>query len=508
MRRLIAILLLLTMAARPIDRYITAAKDAGCPPEQIANFIRAGIVLQPRQLAASAAARSCDATGGPTEVGYGGARGGGKSHWGMAQVGADDCQRYPGLKVLVLRKVGKALREGVTDMLRRIFVGLDYRWAPSEQTVYFDNGSRMLLGHFQKESDIDAYLGLEYDLILIEEATTLSASKKRAILTCLRTSKPGWRPRCYLTTNPGGIGHQWFKQSIVDPHRAGGTYAPWHAQRGPTRYIPATVDDNQFVNAEYAEQLGTLTGWQLRAWRWGDWDIAAGQYFTTFRRDVHTVAPPRIGKDWRVWASLDYGFVHYTSVHLHAMDGDGTRYTFDEHAARGWLVERHADAITAMLARNGIPLARLWKFVAGSDVFSRKPEGTIAQQYKRFGLKLTPANTDRVNGAAEMLRVLGDVDAGIRPRWYISERCVRLLDCLPALQHDPTNPEDVLKWDTDEDGNGGDDPYDDARYGLMAVWKPTLLSARVDLHAPAPRAAAALPPARSDAEIAALLDAA
>ena len=38
----------------------------------------------------------------------GGARGGGKSHWLLAQMGADDCQRVPGLKCLLLRKVGKA----------------------------------------------------------------------------------------------------------------------------------------------------------------------------------------------------------------------------------------------------------------------------------------------------------------------------------------------------------------------------------------------------------------
>jgi len=35
------------------------------------------------------------------------------------------------------------------------------------------------------------------------------------------------------------------------------------------------------------------------------------------------------------------------------------------------------------------------------------------------------------------------------------------------MQHDPRRPEDVLKVDCDEEGNGGDDPYDTARYGLM-----------------------------------------
>jgi len=34
----------------------------------------------------------------------------------------------------------------------------------------------------------------------------------------------------------------------------------------------------------------------------------------------------------------------------------------------------------------------------------------------------------------------------------------------PALQHDPNRPEDVLKVNADEDGNGGDDMADCLRY--------------------------------------------
>jgi hypothetical protein len=35
---------------------------------------------------------------------------------------------------------------------------------------------------------------------------------------------------------------------------------------------------------------------------------------------------------------------------------------------------------------------------------------------------------------------------------------------LPSLQHDPNRPEDVLKVDADEDGNGADDTADCLRY--------------------------------------------
>lgn len=42
-------------------RYHQIAHAAGCPRDQMRNFARAGIVLQPQQLKASAAARLCDA---------------------------------------------------------------------------------------------------------------------------------------------------------------------------------------------------------------------------------------------------------------------------------------------------------------------------------------------------------------------------------------------------------------------------------------------------------------
>lgn len=484
-----------------------AAHNAGVPFDQLMRFLDASTVLQPRQLLASAAARLCDRPGGPVQIGYGGARGGGKSHWMLIQIAADDCQRFAGLKCLILRKVGKALKEGFEDLLRRTLGGLEYTYIPSQNRLVFPNGSQILLGHFQKESDIDAYLGLEYDVIGIEEATTLSYSKVKAIRTCNRSSKPGWRPRMYFTTNPGGVGHVWFYEALVKPHRPGREILPLDQQVGRTRFIPATVDDNKAIDADYAQQLDELTGWQLRAWRNGDWDIAAGQFFTTFRRDVHAIPAFKIPRDWMCWASLDYGFTHYTVFYIHCMDGDGTRYTVAEHAERGWIVDRHAEAIKALCQRVGIPLSRLRAIVAGSDVFAKRHTGaTIASEYKAHGIKLKAANTDRINGAGEVLRLLGDIEHGIRPRWFIFDTCARLLDCLPALQHDQHNPEDVLKWDTDDDGNGGDDPYDGARYGLMHVAKQKRTSTSSTKKPTTPTAAPATnAAARSDAEIEALL---
>lgn len=446
----------------PWERYFYVGRRAGCPKDQMDSFHRAEVILQERQLVASGAARLCDKPHGPTAVGYGGARGGGKSHWLLAQMGADDCQRVPGLKCLLLRKVGKANLEHFEDLRRRLFGKLTHEFSAFRGVLTFANGSRIIAGHFQNEKDIDAYLGLEYDVIGIEEATTLSARKHQDITTCCRTSKPNWRPRIYSTTNPGGVGHGWYRAKFIVPFQ--------ERRETETRFIPARVTDNRWNNPEYVRVLEGLSGWQKRAWLEGDWDIAAGQFFTTLRREIHVIEDfdDTRAREW--FAALDYGFAHYTVVLLGCTDGDGNLFVVDEHAERLWLPQRHGPALKAMLARHKIgdrklEISDLKRFVAGADVFSRQSDGTtVAAQYGKLGITLRPANTDRVNGWAEILQRFGDVDGGIRPSLFIHKRCGRLIETLPSLQHDPNRPEDVLKVDADDDGIGGDDAADALRY--------------------------------------------
>jgi hypothetical protein len=445
-----------------LERYFAMGTQLGCPRDQLDRLVSAGVLLQERQLAASAAARLCDRADGPTAVGYGGARGGGKSHWLLAQMGVDDCQRVAGLKCLLLRKVGKANIEHFEDLRRRLFGRIDHEFSAYRGILTFPNGSRIIAGHFQAEKDIDAYLGLEYDVIGIEEATTLSSRKHTDISTCCRTSKPDWRPRMYSTSNPGGIGHAWYRGRFIVPFL--------EKREAETRFVPAKVGDNAYNNPEYRKVLEGLNGWQRRAWLDGDWDLAAGQFFTTFRRDVHVVADfdETRAREW--FAAMDYGFAHYTVFLLGCTDGDGNLFVVDEHAERLWLPQRHAAGVRAMVGRHrmgdrALGLGDLRRIVAGADVFSRQSDGaTIAAQYAREGINLKPANMDRVNGWAEVLQRLGDVEGGVRARLFIHQRCGRLAETLPAMQHDPNRPEDVLKVDADEDGVGGDDCADCLRY--------------------------------------------
>jgi phage terminase large subunit len=325
------------------------------------------------------------------------------------------------------------------------------------------------LGHFKNESDIDQYLGIEYDLIVIEEATTLSLVKYRALRDSNRTSKQGFRPRIYATTNPGGVGHGWFKATFIVPARRN--------EEIDTRFIFGTVEDNLFNDVDYQKKLEENTGWRLQAYRYGDWDIAAGQYFSTWRHDAIVKKDLKIMPGADVWCSLDYGFQHPTVCYLFS-EYDGKKQVIDEHWRRHALASEHAEDIKRMLKRHGLKPSDLKSFVAGKDAFAERGSETgktISDQYADAGIKLTRANDDRVSGAAYLLKLLGRVgtstEKAIDPQIEISDKCVKLIENIPTLQHDPHRPEDVLKVDIDDDGNGGDDPYDACRYGLMVKHK-------------------------------------
>lgn len=450
-----------------LDLLVHTAKASRLPADSLSRFLRAGYVPQPMQVRIHAAARLCDLPDGPTQIGIGGARGPGKSHGTFAQTAIDDCQRIPGLKVLYLRKIQKNAKEQFEDLRRSVLSHVKHEF--TNGVLHFDNSSRMFLGHFRNESDIDQYLGIEYDLIVIEELTTLSKTKYQALLDSNRSSKPSFRPRIYATFNPGGIGHAWVKALFITPWRK--------KEETETRFIFGTVEDNVFNNPEYRKNLEKNVGWRLRAYRYGDWDIAAGQFFSNWQHSRIVKSDLEIMPGSLSWATLDYGFQHPTVVYLMS-EYDGKIQFIDEFWGQKGLVPENSDAIKAMLERRGVTLAQLKNFVAGHDVFAKKgnaSEKTIADEYADNGIRLTRANIDRINGAAFLLKLLGraatETHPEIEPLIEISDRCVRLIECLPAMQHDPNRPEDVLKVNVDEEGNGGDDPYDAARYGVM-VRKP------------------------------------
>lgn len=454
-------------------KYRAAIARNGNPPDQIANFERARIILQPKQLEFSAWARRLDtATAidgverGVPELGIGGAKGPGKSFGVFTQTSVDDCARYDHLKWLYLRMTGKRALEQLEDLIFAVLRYVPHRYTRGR--IEFPNGSFIITGHFRTESEAMSYAGIEYDGMTLEEATQLRGRAHQALRQSLRTSKPGWRPRQYNTTNPLGVGHKEYKQRFIDHERK---YAAIDDRT--RKFIFATVDDNLAVNADYRGTLDSLTGVEKRAYRDGDWDVSAGAYFDQWRFDLHTIEPFTPPRHWRKWASMDYGFNHWNMILLHCKNEDGVTITFGELAHRKHYPEQIVPDLKTKLALHGLTMADLQKFYAGADVFSKTgaAKQSVAEQYRALGITLTMAEMgpgSRVAGAHHIAHLLGqpEADPPRAPLWLITRDCKRLIDTMPYLEADPNHPEDVLKVDADDKGEGGDDAYDCAKYGL------------------------------------------
>lgn len=93
-----------------IIKFVKTAKEAGLPKESLDRFLAAGYVPQPRQMEFHAAAREADHNEELNEIGYGGARGGGKTHCVFAGAALDDCQKFAELNGLFLRKKSRVGR--------------------------------------------------------------------------------------------------------------------------------------------------------------------------------------------------------------------------------------------------------------------------------------------------------------------------------------------------------------------------------------------------------------
>ena len=126
-------------------------------------------------------------------IAYGGARGGGKS-WAMRRKLVLLAMRYPGLKLLLLRRTLPELRANHILPLQRELAGYA-AWSGAERAFRFPNGSRLVMGYCDSDSDCAQYQGQEYEVIGFEEATNFEPDWLTFIATCLRTTRTDFTPR-------------------------------------------------------------------------------------------------------------------------------------------------------------------------------------------------------------------------------------------------------------------------------------------------------------------------
>lgn len=447
---------------------------------------------------------------GATEILYGGAAGGGKSHL-MRALALLVCASVPGVQVYLFRRHYADLYKnhmegpsGFPTMLQPL--GRCARINESKNFIAFGNGSKIHLCHLQHRKDLNNYHGAEMHLLLMDELTHFVDAEYRFLRNRVRlgglqvpANPLNLRlPMIVGGSNPGNIGHNWVKRTFVD-------HGPWHKHQAPSDeggmvrcFIPSRVEDNPTLLAHDPGYLDRLSGLGdpalVKAMREGDWNIVAGGALDDVWSDELIVPRFRVPAGWRIDRSFDWGSSHPFSVGWWA-EANGEEVTINGQPwafPRGTLIRIHewygtrkagsndgiklsaSEIAEGIKAREQHMLAAGW--IAGKvrpgpadgQIYqvTQSDTDTIAAKMARHGITWTRADKSpgsRINGL-ELVRERMRCDEG--PGLYFMEHCRAAISTLPILPRSQSHPEDV-------DSAAEDHIYDEVRYRVLAAARRT-----------------------------------
>lgn len=379
-------------------------------------------------------------------IAYGGARGGGKS-WAARIKAVLLCLYNPGIQVLMMRRTLAELKENQIVPLR-VLLRCDIKgrqiakYKEKDKNIIFPNGSRIVLGYCTSEADVLQYQGQSYDVIFMEEATQFTEFQFQAFTECNRSSglcRKKFYPRMYFTCNPGGVGHQWVKRLFIDRNYKKTEYPEDY------KFIQATVYDNKFImenSPDYVRNLENLPEDRRKAMLLGDWDVFTGQYFGEFSHDIHTMDYFEIPSDWKRYISIDYGLDMLCALWI-ALDYEGHAYVYKELYQPNTIISEAASLIKHYSNGESINMR-----FAPPDMWNRRQETgkSAAEIFMENGLYFYKSDNNRVQGwygLKEWLKPYIGKDGKLTARLKIFKNCKNLIRCLPLLQYDDTNPNDV-----------------------------------------------------------------
>lgn len=419
-------------------------------------------------------------------VGFGGARGGGKS-WAVRDKAKRLCLRYGGIKILIVRRTYSELLNNHIMPLQESLPSEVAVYNKAEKIFRFLNGSTIKFGYCNADRDLDGYQGAEYDVIFLDEATQLREMWIRKITACLRGAN-AFPKRVYYTCNPGGASHAYFKRLFIDQK--------FECGEDPKDYtfIQSLVTDNEALmraQPDYIKQLEALPEKLRAAWLYGRWDVFDGQFFEDFRtspdpelcrlagispedalaqrRFTHVIKPFKIPSGWNIVRSYDFGYnkpfslgywaVDYDGVIYRILDvygctqtpDEGVRWTPDEQFRYFAELERQHPLLKGRRITDGVADPAIWDCSRGES---------IADTAMKYGIYFTPGDHERVAGWMQVHYRL-QFDENGYPRMYFFDTCKDSIRTIPLMTYSETKPEDL-------DTRAEDHLPDEVRYMCMS----------------------------------------
>lgn len=381
---------------------------------------------------------------------FGGAAGGGKSY-GQLTDALLYALKYSKSKQILFRSTFADLEKSLIRVSLEFYPKTIATYNSSKHTWKFKNGSIIDFGYIQYENDVYQYQSAEYDVIRFDELTHFTEYMYTYMISRCRGANP-YPKRIKSSTNPGGVGHTWVKERFIDIGEPN-TMHKIQLETGEyvTRiFIPSLVQDNKFMlsyDPDYVKRLDNLPEKERKALKYGDWDIYDGMFFPEFKRRLHVIEPFEIPEHWNRYIALDYGLDMFAVLFV-AVDEKGKGYIYNEIYKSNLIVSEAAQTLKSYMRGK-----KFKAIYAPPDLWNRNRDTgkSTAEVFRDNEVFLDKAGNNRISGwlaVKEWLKIRKNRNEQTGEIEEISDlkifnNCLNLIRCLPQLQHDDKNPNDV-----------------------------------------------------------------
>jgi PBSX family phage terminase large subunit len=167
-----------------------------------------------------------------------------------------------------------------------------------------------------------------------------------------------------------------------------------------------------------------------------------GTYFKEFNHGIHVCEPFTIPNDWRRYTTKDYGLDMLANYWI-AVDNQGKAYVYKELYESDLIISKAAKRIAEV---NGDDV--IYQKFAPPDLWNRRQDSgkSATEIFGDNGEYLDLANNNRVQGwlnLKEWLAPYEDEFGIMTANLVIFSNCANLIRCIPQLQRDEKDPNDV-----------------------------------------------------------------
>lgn len=459
---------------------------------------------------------------------FGGAAGGGKSDTLLMLPICRGFHQSPRFKGILFRRTYPELEKELILRSFNWYKDAGGTYNDQKKRWMFPSGAVMQFGYAEHEKDVRNYDTAEYNYMGFDEVTSFTEFMYLYLaLTRVRSSDSNLPSIVRSGTNPGNIGHSFFKKRFVDPDKNGGVVLRERriisgAERDLLRiFIPSLVSDNEhLIKADpgYIVRLNALPESEKAAKLLGSWDSFEGQVFDDFRDNkdhqkysdepdwaCHVVPAFTIPHYWPKVLSIDWGFRALNIAGFYAINPFPTAsrpakiYKYRELCHTKTKIKVWCTELKNTIEAAGESFV---DFTLDPSAWgNRGDEETIAEQiFTHTGLTPRKADNNRISGkqlmqeylrwkvipgrdineiysselAAEISRKLGPEGLKEYNERFIPQEVDKYLpkfqifeNCIETIKTIPLCTYDK-KNPEDVAEFEGDDPYDETRYGLKA----------------------------------------